>query len=269
MLPEQDWLHVAKSVSVGQTRRVRHGRETRLNLVVGNDSDRWWAYCQSCKDGGVAEKTHVKLGAQFADKACSSVLPNDIQQVEAGRTWDRLYSFLASKNMDAEYFNGLSYSPSRHRLMLYCDGMWIGRDLTGKSQQKWMHYGDKHYASAPKTFNYNWSGDVAVVVEDPFSMYKVAWATRHDANILVFCSYGTTVHRSLVLQLLEANTNVVVMYDGDSAGCAGAVKVRRGLSPFIQCKLACAPLGLDPKDMLLDDIVQHLDKVLRTFKPKE
>ena len=53
MLPRQDWLDQAKRLAVGMKIRVRHQRERRANMVISNDKDRWWAYCNACKEGGV------------------------------------------------------------------------------------------------------------------------------------------------------------------------------------------------------------------------
>src|SRR5574337_600338 len=61
MLPQHEWLPHAKALAVGMKNRITHRNERRPNLVVGNAHDRFWAYCQACREGAVLEKDHVRL----------------------------------------------------------------------------------------------------------------------------------------------------------------------------------------------------------------
>src|SRR5574337_1075011 len=56
MLPQHEWLPHAKALAVGMKNRITHRNERRPNLVVGNAHDRFWAYCQACREGAVLEK---------------------------------------------------------------------------------------------------------------------------------------------------------------------------------------------------------------------
>ena len=71
MLPEQDWLDKAKRLAIGMRVRVRHRHESRPNMVIANEKDKFWAYCQKCKEGAVVQKEHVLFGTSVT-KADSS-----------------------------------------------------------------------------------------------------------------------------------------------------------------------------------------------------
>ena len=257
-LPEADWLARAKALPIGRTARIRHGREARINLVVGNDDGHWWAYCQSCKAGGKVQKDHVRVTGVPAPKDSESlVLPHDmvhIMQAEPALR-DGVLGFVAHKNMDAMYLPPLWFSPSRKRLLLQTEHGWLGRDTTERSMQKWLTFtaGTTHLGDARPG-----KKQIAVVVEDPFSFYKVRWALQDQPEYTVFSSLGTAVKDALVMVLLGFH-DVRMFYDGDAAGRKGAaVETSRFRAFGAKAHNMCAPEGMDPKDMTIDQIREHL-----------
>ena len=249
MIPERDWLVKAKRLAIGSKVRVYHGRERRPNLTIANYPDRYWCYCQSCKDGAVLLKSHVILGGAAPAESASLVLPTDSEPMTHEHP---AWHFIASKNMDAMYLPDLWYSPSRKRILIDTKTAgWYGRDVTGHSMQKWLSYNG---ADIVRPTEYR---DTAVVVEDLFSMYKVRFACPEYA---VYCALGTGIKDSLVLALLQHKT-VLFFFDGDAAGWAGArngVQRLRGLGmPNVGYR--SPKEGEDPKDM---DLMRIKDALL-------
>lgn len=254
-LPDDEWLHIAKRLPVGSRTRVYHRREGRPNLVIGNESGKWWAYCQSCKQGGVSEKDHVKItGGKAPESSTHLDLPRDSTPIleldEFGR--DAVLRLLALKNMDQMYLPPIHFSEQRKRMLIDTGQGWLGRDTTGHSPQKWLTYDGTL-----------WLGDdvgavqrTAVIVEDPFSYYKVSWALRGASDYTVYCALGTVIRPSLVRSLLRIGPErVVCFFDGDDPGDTGAKREAsklRGLG--VRALARCAPTGFDPKDLSIEDI---------------
>lgn len=251
-LPDSEWLHLAKKLAVGGTSRHFHRREKRPNLVVGNSAGKWWAYCQSCKAGGVVEKDHVKITGGKAPESSSHLdLPRDMVPIleldEFSR--DSVLRLLALKNMDQLYLPPLYFSEQRKRMLLDTGQGWLGRDTTGDSPQKWLTYDETLWLGSV-----GHADGTAVVVEDPFSYYKVKWALRDVPQFSVSCALGTVVRPAHRLALLPC-TSVILFFDGDRAGDAGArreAKAIRGLG--VRAVARCAPEGFDPKDLTIDNI---------------
>lgn len=268
MLRKEQWLWLAERLAVGESARVQHGYEGRKNLVIKNLPDRYVAYCQSCKEGSVHMKEHVLVG-QPVGQPESTVIPDDMQPA---LSWDiptqaGVGGFLATKAMDLTMLPpGVQYSRSRRRIMLpvpvQASYSWLGRDVTGKSQQKWMHFGDVPAIMSTKRDHKR----VAFVVEDPFSYYKLVYSLEHAdpalaarlAGIHVFCSLGTTFSDALVLELLEFQC-VRVFYDGDKAGYIGATRESKRMRAMgVPSANSCAPQGMDPKDLTCEELVRSV-----------
>ena len=108
-------------------------------------------------------------------------------------------------------------------------------------------------------------GTVAVLVEDPFSMYKVQHAidtsTLPRNAIDVYCCLGTKAHDSLMVRLIQRYTQIIPLMDGDLAGVKGARSIQASVKalglhgPKLQLT---APMGLDPKDMKTEAIRDHV-----------
>jgi len=257
MIPNDQWLSQAKALSVGMRTRVQHLNERRKNLVIGNDPDKWWCYCQACKEGGVVDKQHVLLGTLPPQMSTSVEFPNDATLVVGSQYETPIARFLASKCMDFTYLpSGIMYSDARKRLLVPTAGaVWAGRDITERSEQKWLMYGIARCIGAP------WNGTTAVVVEDLFSYYKLAWATRYD-TISVVCALGTNVTDELTQRLMHAN-HVVWMFDGDAAGHKGAAAGHKRIKALgVRSEVRCAPDGKDPKDLDCSELRALLGGVL-------
>lgn len=266
-LLNEEWLHHAKSLPVGQQKRVRHGHEPTDAMTVGNREDRLWAYCQRCKTGAVETKSHVLLGSTLPQDSAVLSIPVDGMPIHDLLRHEReqLARFLSTKNMDMIYLNmtRVTWSPSRKRLLLHTPSGLMGRDTTGSSAQKWLTYDRQHWI----TDIYDATCDHVVLVEDCFSWAKVKYALGlHNVNASVFCTLGTAIHDSLFLHLMQHNKQVMSFYDGDSAGWRGAdTNARRlaavGLGVGFAPEYCCAPEGLDPKDMQIVQIVHHVRTV--------
>lgn len=246
MIPEEEWLDRAKRLAVGMRMRVRHRNESRVNMVIANEADRWWCYCQRCHDGGVVKKEHVMLGATVGVVE-PTVVPTDLY-VPAPDSFEMLTiaKFLASKNMDLKYFPlGVMYSPSRRRIMLNVNGHTHGRDITGKSPQKWMNYSNVSTIGT--------SCGHAVIVEDLFSWHKVQYAVGANADAV--CALGTQAKYALMLSILNA-TRIDWFMDADAAGDEGASKGMQRMrvhTSAVQRRVR-PPEGKDPKDMTIAEI---------------
>ena len=269
-IPEEEWLAQAKRCAVNQSRRVVHGRESGCDMSVGNKADRYWCYCHRCKEGGVSMKTHVVFSTKAPPQSADLSIPDDMVHVLTAEAHIRhgIGTFLASKNMDLEYLPyETHFSESRKRLMLRVNNQWMGRDTTGKSEQKWLTYNRQSFVAAPALYSHN---KRAILVEDMFSMCKVAHAlresgpTRHHQTA-VFCTLGTRINPPLFLRLIQEFDKVLSFYDGDAAGwhgCSHNSKRLNALSLGLPGTVIdqCAPACMDPKDMALGDIRQHINR---------
>lgn len=265
-IPQEDWLHLAKRAPINGQNRHRHGKEARPNLVVGNTPDRYWAYCQSCKAGGVVMKTHVLFSTKPPPLSEDLTLPSDIVAAADAEphVQHAIGTFLATKGMDLKFLPyATSFSESRKRLLVPINGQWMGRDTTGKSLQKWLTYNQQSYVEAKLPHSHN---KRAVITEDLFSMLKVSYAlggTFENVGTSVFCSLGTKINAPLFLKLIQEYSEVVSFYDGDTAGWWGCqnndMRLRAlSLSTRATVVTQCAPRGLDPKDMSIPDIRAHV-----------
>lgn len=261
-IPDAEWLHFAKRVAIGAQQRVRHGNERDPAMVVGNQPDRWWCWCQRCKCGAVVRKEHALTVAVAPHIERNLTVPNDITMMAAlqGYQRDHVAGLLASKGMDLIYLPMLTgWSESRGRIMVPTHNQegYMGRDTTGRSAQKWLTYNGQHYVQA------GGFGPVAVLTEDLFSAHKVAWAMK-EFGVSTYCTLGTSMHEALLAEILKCPINQVIsFYDGDAAGHKGAAANEQRLQPFGLASghtpaKSCAPRGLDPKDMSLQEIQQHL-----------
>ncbi len=255
MLPVEEWLHLAKRAPLNGSGRHLHLRERRPNLVVKNLPDRYTAYCMACKQGAVHMKEYVRVtGVAPPVLSQSLTLPSDMVLVANAEqaVQDGVLGFLAHKNMDMVYFDcPVMFSRQRMRLMLNMTG-WLGRDTTERSPQKWLTFDGQTFLHSAESKH-----PLAVVVEDPFSFFKVRWAMR-GLPVSVYSSLGTVVRDNLMLRLLE-HDGVLFFYDGDQAGYDGANVESRRLRTFgIESQPRVAPWGMDPKDMTIEAIQLHI-----------
>lgn len=213
-------------------------------------------------------KTHVMVGVAPPKESESLKHPHDDKRIIELPMYEQeaLTRFIATKNMDWLYFDDtpVTWSRSRQRLLVHTPTGLMGRDTTGRSPQKWLTYDRQHYVGQA------FVNDYAVVVEDCFSWLKVHYALqRAGLPVDVFCSLGTQIHDSLMVQFAKRRVQVASFYDGDAAGWEGCAANERRLRAF-GCALPsrptieqqCAPEGFDPKDMDLGDIVDHVRALL-------
>lgn len=257
MLPEHEWLAQAKRLAVGMTTRVRHRRESRANLAIGNDPDKWWCYCHRCHEGGVVRKDHVLLGVTPALADDSELLPAEHEYVCGSEHEVAVARFLASKDMALTYLpQNVMVAPKAKRLLLNYNGSWHGRALYEGAKQKWMNYNKQTYAiwckASPRT---------AVVVEDLFSMHKVQWAMHYHGNdVTVICALGTHVTDKLVAELMQYE-RIVWFFDNDEAGWKGAQEGIKRMRVWSPQYAVFPPMG-DPKNMQCYEIYNTLKGVV-------
>lgn len=256
MIPESEWLAKAKQLAVGMRTRTYHNSERRPNLAIGNDQDKWWCYCHACHEGGVVEKSHVILGEHNAI-VDTVTMPCDVVPVYKSEMEVPIARFLADKNMADLYLPDLHYSAERKRLMMHLEGKWHGRDLTGRSPQKWMNYQAARYVG--NFFTYT------AVVEDIFSMFKVRWAMRQFPNFNCVCNLGTNAQLTVMYAISQASVQKLAwFFDADPAGDHGAHENQKRIKPFgIDQYRVRPPEGLDPKDMTCEEIRAALTKEMQ------
>lgn len=248
MLPEHEWLAQAKRLAVGMKTRIKHRHEHRMNLIIANDPDKYWCYCQRCHEGAVIEKEHVKLLEPVQPGQDTNVLPTDMQVVLGSEFEVPVMRFLASKEMALTYLPNAWVSAKAKRVLIELGSSWHGRDLTGRSAYKWMNYSNAQVVSM---FHLNGAASRNVVVtEDLFSACKVLWATkRAGMDIDVICALGTQIKDALVQRLFQYD-NILWFFDNDPAGNTGAMAGFRRMRTFVhRQRIMFPPLGCDPKDM--------------------
>ena len=260
-LPHNEWLAKAQALPVGQSKRTYHNEENRANLVVGNDVDRWWAYCHRCHEGGVLMKEHVDLSQAVQQQ--ERVMPWPADAVPFGT--DPVISQYAWRSMLGKGIDlhtmlpgvPMYTSKDQQRLIVGSAQGWLGRAL-GNVQPKWVAYRSPGkpvpvYATHP----HDTVQGTVVLTEDYFSALKIRWSTYGRPLTGVAC-LGTSLHTRLLAAILVCD-RVLVAFDGDGAGRDGTVAVARRLralgKPVTELHV---PDGLDPKDMRSDQIKEML-----------
>ena len=277
MLPAEDWLHVAERLPVGGRVRVRHGHERRPNLVIGHADGHFWAYCQACREGAKVLKEHVLFRAPAPAESTRLDPPTDLVPLSMLPEWDRdrVLRFLAGKGVDVSILPALKYSASRARVYLQVQrgagqgAVLLGRDITDKSQQKWLSHEPIPYmlaVSSPGWGGYKVTAHIQqvpayvkrlVLVEDAFSAFKVAAAMRRDESYAAVACLGTAVRPALALEIAQRNfEQVVLLFDADDAGRRGAVDAHRQLRPFTSTVTLQLDEGMDPKDLHQGDLMR-------------
>ena len=252
---QSEWIDAAKRVPVGQKRRVRHGGERTAAMDVWNNEDSWSAYCHRCH-------TSAKVYKQFLQKVDTSV-------PVFRRYWDHSRSVtlqeLAEKHPEKHkatvvllQTKGVStailerYKPmyclTDDRLVFKFDGVYLGRDCTGRSEAKWLkyyHHEPKQYVYLQGTKAFD-SYEPIVACEDLFSCAKV----RHYTGYSALCLLGTGSEDSKFRFLLQEPRKLLIATDGDQAGWDSARELKARCEVLgIPYKVLNVPDGLDPKDM--------------------
>jgi hypothetical protein len=194
-------------------------------------------------------KDHVAVGLKPPDRP-SLELPTDMVGVSA--EYIHVYRFLVNKGIDpCVITEPIWYSAKERRVLFKTPQGWLGRDITGRSQQKWITYDQQHYAGTVQN-------GIVIVTEDYLSALKVKYVVPEHS---VVSSLGTAVHSALAYELTKHATGVLVMYDGDKAGIGGSLKVWRQLRALgLNVRPACAPQGKDPKDLTFAEIKERVQQ---------
>lgn len=263
-MQDYEWLDLAKSLPIGGSRRVRHGAEHRMNMVVQNLPDRWTAYCFACKEHAVKKKDIVKV---VEDQNHNAIAPNAPVLHELTSTLCPLrdvVKFLAEKHLSLSMIKAGNpmWDANQKRLCLHLQDVLLGRDIYGCSPCKWYNYSqNKSYALIPKENTE--ACNTIVLTEDTLSALKISYYTK---SILVIACLGTKLNTDLLMYLKEQNLPVCIMLDGDDAGKRGAIDMLRKLNLHgIKSTIVLPPDGKDPKDQSSDWIVNTEKEIHERF----
>ena len=135
-LRPEEYVHLAKQVPVGSTRKYRHNCGSRESMAVGNEGTHYWAYCHRCDKRGRQDKqavfdpTPTPITPRKAPEDVRALVPEDIK--DAGRNRLKFDRWLVHK------ITSLRYSPQHNRV--YLPGALpsdCAFDITGKAQAAW------------------------------------------------------------------------------------------------------------------------------------
>lgn len=256
MLPENEWLPQAKRLAVGQQRKVRHNEEHTYAMTVGNDMDKYWAYCHRCKVGGVVRKDHVNLAEPVHHRKPIQYVLKPLHELDQ-HTELRIARFLLSKGLDLSMIqpSHVWYDPERRRMVLQSPGSpLMGRALDEGVTPKWLDYTEGAWYKPVGI----WPGLAYVLVEDALSAYKLQYvADKFNLPVHAVGCHGTRVRDGLMRQLVWCARAIAVWFDNDSAGHSGAahtLREFRGYGRPAQTILSSA----DPKDATIQEIKEKL-----------
>lgn len=248
MIPLDEWLHLAKKVAIGSSKRVYHKHETTPAMTVKNLPDRYTAYCHRCHEGAVHLKEHAAL-SPINVQAKFMPWPDDAVLFANAAVWEQMkvFEFLVTKGID--YSTMLKdvpmYLSNKHgRLIIGTGQGWIGRALRGQVP-KWATYGK------PAVFGIGVAESISkrvVLVEDYLSKIKGQWAVP---EVTWIACLGTRPHQKLIAAMIAAGVESIgIMFDGDKAGNSGyaeAAKRLKGLG--FKVDRIDTPSNCDPKDL--------------------
>jgi len=258
-LPPDEWLGAAKSLSIGQKRRINHGCGSTAACDVFNQAECWSAYCHRCHLPGWVPKEHQQLRSLVQeDPTRVSPVPADALHLSQTSTflqrriWDLLIQKGCPPGVIPEEF--VWYSQSTNRILLRQGLRALGRALSAAQQPKWMAYGN--WTSQPRLFwtRFRDAGPM-VLVEDALSAFKVAKAVEVYAPTSSFSVVATlgTVVTSASLKYVQGR-DVLCMYDPDKAGRDGLAGLRKRLNVFGGVVIDAIPKQGDPKDNTLENL---------------
>lgn len=264
---ESEWIRDAQKVPVGQSRRVYHGAETRPNLVVYNNTDSWSAWCHSCQTNAYVPKAvlqRVDTSAPVFHKYLSVADCVTLPELARGHPskFKQLVLLLHQKHMSTALLQPYSpvYCLTDDRLVFTFKGHSVGRDCTGRSHAKWLHY---HSTHSPMDYLYLQGNNTestrepVVLVEDLFSCIKVH---RYTGLSTLWCK-GTHISDAIIAFLTYprqgATLYPVLAFDGDAAGDKAKRTASKRLSirgvPYSSVQV---PEGLDPKDLNHNELTE-------------
>lgn len=257
MLPENEWLPQARRLAVGQQRKVRHNEEHTYAMTVGNDMDKWWAYCHRCKVGGMVRKDHVNLAEPVYHRKPIQYVLKPLHELDQ-HTELRIARFLLSKGLDLSMIppSHVWYDHERRRMVLQSPGSpLMGRALDEGVTPKWLDYTEGAWY---KPSVEPWPGTNYVLVEDALSAYKLQYvAHKFHIPIIAVCCHGTRVRDALMRQLVWCATRLAVWFDNDAAGNNGRLATEREFRGYGRPVWGIVSSG-DPKDATIQEIKEKL-----------
>lgn len=239
---KDEWLADAQRLQVGESKRIYHGAESRPNLVIRNEPERWSAYCFHCKVAASVLKHRVETvqfvkrdsintyAAALAHRLPLSVLQRDVQL--------QIMKFLISKGMWLSlvepYLKGVIQS--ENRLLFNVGTAWLGRDYTGVRQPKWLTYNEGEA--------YLKGSEILFLTEDVLSAIKI----HHMTGVSALALQGTVLKTKHLATVVQHKT-VVLAFDSDTAGITCTMAAKKRLQT----------LGRDV-------LVAHCDEDLKMYK---
>lgn len=253
-------------------------------MVLYNNPDSWSAWCHSCHEGGFVRKEYlepVDTSVPVYRKYLDTKQLVHLQAMDKVKYKD-LVLMLHSKGMSTAIIkrHNCFYSPVDERLVFRFNGLDIGRDCTGRSPAKWLHYDRDDRAEfvylQGKTVG---SLEPVILVEDLFSAIKINHYTGYSA----LCCLGTRISDEIIRFItsdcrLQTNLDggcsgtshtdpikriAIAAFDGDSAGRGAERSLVNRLSlRGLGYRTVRIPDGLDPKDMRpneLEEMFKFLD----------
>lgn len=277
MIPREEWLPAAQRLSIGRKLRIRHSCGQTASLDVYNNADAWSAYCFRCKEKGWVPKEHQSVRRAVVEPDRITPVPatvvqlSDATQYEQNRIWELLCRKGCPPGVIPEEM--LWYERSVQRLMLRSGTLALGRALDQRRLPKWLCYGAWHGLPMVWTTRHGAVGtqpvasahpSSVVLTEDALSAHKVAKAIdtfAPESSLVVIATLGTIVTDRFLPYVVNRPT-VVCMYDGDPAGQAGFIAMRKRLAVWGQPVLDRRPASGDPKNNDLAEIIKKLEGFL-------
>lgn len=257
---EAEWLDAAKRLAVGTKDRIRHGFESRANMMIFNNADSWSCWCFACNEGGIVRKTHPVLIEEPTPSAGTLMpLPEDCRPLEevSEALKRKAYGYLLIRGINPEKtLAGLSVlvSEKTQRLCIEMNGMaYVGRGMANQ-KVKAITYSSRaytKYAHHPQWTGKPWQDKHVILTEDYLSALKVQQAVP---DAVVISVQGSAASSDLLAKLLGCS-RVFIMLDGDEAGRKGTVKILHKIRSFV-LKVHCisTPDGKDPKNLTSKEI---------------
>lgn len=258
-LPEEEWLHLAQRLHVGQKKRVRHCGSTPA-MDVYNHDDRWSAYCHRCHTAGNRRKLHQSVNSVRVDENRVQPVPTDalhISQV-SGFLQKQIWNLLVQKGCPVGVIpeENIWYSASSNRILLRQGKQALGRALSPQQLPKWLAFGD--WYQQPRIWFTQWSSSGPLVLtEDALSAYKISRAMRlAPTPVAVAATLGTVITKECLP--LVIGRQIICMYDGDEAGAVGSREMKKRLAVFGGEFHDKRPAKGDPKNMTLEEIYESI-----------
>lgn len=253
MIPQEEWLHEAQRLPLGQSRRVYHGAERRPNMAVYNNADGWSCWCHACHAGGRVKKEFPQLLPTAPEMRSGTGLPSDrVPLTEVGeRVVERIVRYLAPRGLDFETHIrplGPQYTEKYDRLLLpQQGGALVGRALGDQPAKCIVYSSGKHPLLAMHPSDSIKPGCDLVLFEDYLSTLKAREALGGAYTCVSI--QGTSPARAARAELMQAST-ATLMLDGDKAGYEATPKVAAMLRALgVHVRTVRTPEGQDPKNL--------------------